>query len=426
MPNVTMIYPNYDRLLHEDCKEEFPDAVIKGTLFSYCNHIVNESLIRLRGVNILRKDEIIQKMCALPLLPPEQITICYRKIRESIPQEEQQSYDEFFNLFAEKWMEGVGPVNFSNYNDLKSLQDVERSTFNIFSNYWYSNKHGNNDIWKILRYNQYVAYGAESNLKKLDEGKDPCNKNCPTSHLILQGGKPDIEKLWRKFLNDTFDIDHILRCLRLQVRPCYDILNNSDQQRIRCSVLLIDNVQQQAQLQEEDNDIVMLDHDYLQVAAVEEVERHANEDDVIAAHDICQPLDEAANLDAADNVIANDVNVADDVGQLLAEAANPDAADAVNPDDVIAAHVVDQPLAEAARVVAGDLSEDDDQIGINVNDDFDFLADARNEGYRRIAELEARGFTNLRYIGSGRVISVRREDDHEAIEEEEGREEDNS
>ncbi|KAH0563697.1 hypothetical protein KQX54_004764 [Cotesia glomerata] len=44
------------------------------------------------------------------------------------------------------------------------------------------------------------------------------------------------------------------------------------------------------------------------------------------------------------------------------------------------------------------------------------------EGYRRIAELEARGFTNLRYIGSGRVISVRREDDHEAIEEEEGRE----
>ncbi|KAH0567928.1 hypothetical protein KQX54_016255 [Cotesia glomerata] len=334
-------------------------------------------------------------MCALPLLPSEQITICYRKIRESIPQEEQQSYDEFFNSICGE-MDG--------------------------SNYWYSNKHGNNDIWKILRYNQYVAYGAESNLKKLDEGKDPCNKNCPTSHLILQGGKPDIEKLWRKFLNDTFDIDHILRCLRLQVRPCYDILNNSDQQRIRCSVLLIDNVQQQAQLQEEDNDIVMLDHDYLQVAAVEEVERHANEDDVIAAHDICQPLDEAANLDAADNVIANDVNVADDVGQLLAEAANPDAADAVNPDDVIAAHVVDQPLAEAARVVAGDLSEDDDQIGINVNDDFDFLADARNGNNNRIAELEARGFTNLRYIGSGRVISVRREDDHEAIEEEEGRE----
>ncbi|KAH0563696.1 hypothetical protein KQX54_004758 [Cotesia glomerata] len=292
MPNVTMIYPNYDRLLHEDCKEEFPDAVIKGTLFSYCNHIVNESLIRLRGVNILRKDEIIQKMCALPLLPPEQITICYRKIRESIPKETQQSYDKFFNLFAEKWME--------------------------------------------------VTTGTVINTEIMIFGK---------FYDIIRG-KPDIEKLWRKFLNDTFDIDHILRCLRLQVRPCYDILNNSDQQRIRCSVLLIDNVQQQAQLQEEDNDIVMLDHDYLQVAAVEEVERHANEDDVIAAHDICQPLDEAANLDAADNVIANDVNVADDVGQLLAEAANPDAADAVNPDDVIAAHVVDQPLAEAARVVA--------------------------------------------------------------------------
>ncbi|XP_074112419.1 uncharacterized protein LOC141536077 [Cotesia typhae] len=42
------------------------------------------------------------------------------------------------------------------------------------------------------------------------------------------------------------------------------------------------------------------------------------------------------------------------------------------------------------------------------------------EGYRN--ELEARGFSNLRYIGNGRVVSVRREDDHEAIEEVEERE----
>lgn len=120
-------------------------------MFYIFQHIVHESLIRLRGVNILRKDEIIQKICVLPLLPPEQITICYRKIRESIPHEEQQNYDEFFNSFGEKWMEGVGPVNFSNYNDLKSLQDVQRSTINIFNNFWYNNKNGRNDIWKILR-----------------------------------------------------------------------------------------------------------------------------------------------------------------------------------------------------------------------------------------------------------------------------------
>ncbi|KAH0546592.1 hypothetical protein KQX54_011837 [Cotesia glomerata] len=173
LPTPTRIFGNFDAELHGDLETVYPNAEVKGSFYSYCN-ILFQSATNF-GVFQNEDNEIfIRKLMALALLPENKINIVYTAIKNAIPENQKNTYENFLQNFEEKWLRNVGPHRISCFNNMLQLSTVPRATANVLIN----SKINNKPLWTMLEFIGTIFYKNEINIKSLRDGKRASRKTC--------------------------------------------------------------------------------------------------------------------------------------------------------------------------------------------------------------------------------------------------------
>lgn len=83
---------------------------------------------------------------ALALLPDNKINIAYTAIKNAIPENQKNTYQNFLLNFEEKWLRNVGPHRISYFNNMLHLSSVPRATANVLMN----SEINNQSVWTML------------------------------------------------------------------------------------------------------------------------------------------------------------------------------------------------------------------------------------------------------------------------------------
>ncbi|XP_015122261.1 uncharacterized protein LOC107044754 isoform X2 [Diachasma alloeum] len=119
------VYTNYDEKLHLSL-DEFYDNV-QGTFYEYT--VILSAMMHkfeiddLENVNTI----LMRKITALALLPPAKIIETYRKLCCRLTPALKEAMHDFLRYFEKTWLVRVGAENFSVYNDLSRINDIQRS-----------------------------------------------------------------------------------------------------------------------------------------------------------------------------------------------------------------------------------------------------------------------------------------------------------
>ncbi|CAG5090267.1 Protein of unknown function, partial [Cotesia congregata] len=146
LPTPTRIFGNFNAELHHHLGTVYPNAEIKGSFYSY--YIIFFQSATDFGVFQNEDNEIfVRKLMALALLLDNKINIVYTAVKNAIPENQKNTYQNFLLNFEEKWLRNVGPHRISCFNNMLQLSTVPRATANVLMN----SKINNQPVWTILR-----------------------------------------------------------------------------------------------------------------------------------------------------------------------------------------------------------------------------------------------------------------------------------
>lgn len=104
---------DYEVALRKSLRTCFPEVVLKGCWFHYCQAIRRNIMIRFKSLMPLIRDNKTLRLCyhkllALPLLPADAILNVFEKTESEIKScVGNKSFDTFFEYFKKQWLEKV-------------------------------------------------------------------------------------------------------------------------------------------------------------------------------------------------------------------------------------------------------------------------------------------------------------------------------